>query len=157
MQERGIAPFTHDAAKRGYQLGPCRAQFVVMMQRQFAEHLLAFGREPKQNFAAVVLGAGAVDKSSRLQAVDQFHGAVVADLHAIGEFSDAWTDSGRHALDRQHELVLAALHAGIFHHLLAEVEEASDLIPELRQCLIVRQGKLLHAADCIVPRSSDIS
>jgi hypothetical protein len=38
--------------------------------------------------------------------------------------------------------------------LLAEVEEAADLVTELRQRLVIRQSELLHAADCIVLRSS---
>jgi hypothetical protein len=40
--------------------------------------------------------------------------------------------------------------------LLAEVEKAADLETEFRQRLVVRQGELLHAADCIVPRSSNL-
>jgi hypothetical protein len=35
------------------------------------------------------------------------------------------------------------------------VQEAADLVTELRQCLVVGQGELLHATGyCIVPRSS---
>src|ERR1700688_1480286 len=94
-----------------------------------------------------------MDKSSRFQAIDQFNGAVVADLHTIGEFAHSRTHSSRHALDCQHQLILAALEASLFYDLLAEVEEAADLVAELRQRLVVRQSELLHAADCIVPRS----
>jgi hypothetical protein len=54
------------------------------MQGEFAEDLLSFGGKREQDLAAIVLGAGAMDESSRFQTVDQFHGAVVADLHAVG-------------------------------------------------------------------------
>lgn len=80
----GLSTFPHDAAKSGYQLGSGRAQFVVVMQGEFAEDLLSFGGKREQDLAAIVLGAGAMDESSRFQTVDQFHGAVVADLHAVG-------------------------------------------------------------------------
>ena len=80
----GIIAFSHDAAKSGYQLGSGRAQFVVVMQGEFAEDLLSLGGKREQDLAAIVLGAGAVDESSRLQTVDQFHGAMVADLHSVG-------------------------------------------------------------------------
>jgi hypothetical protein len=63
---RGIVAFPHNAAKRAYQLRSGRAQFVVMMKRQFAENLLAFGSECEQDLAAIVMSARAMDKSSGL-------------------------------------------------------------------------------------------
>jgi hypothetical protein len=35
------------------------------------------------------------------------------------------------------------------------MEKAANLETEFRQRLVIRQSKLLHAADCIVSRSSD--
>jgi hypothetical protein len=66
MQGRGIVAFPHNAAKSGYQLRCSQAQFVVMMKRQFAENLLAFGSQRKQDLAAIVMSARAMDKSSGL-------------------------------------------------------------------------------------------
>src|SRR6266852_739530 len=83
MEGRAIAAFPHDAPKSRDQLRSGRAQLIVMMRRQFAEDLLPFGRKRQQHFAAIVLSTSAVDKSPRLEAVHQLHGAVVADLHAI--------------------------------------------------------------------------
>jgi hypothetical protein len=34
--------------------------------------------------------------------------------------------------------------------LFAEMKKAADLVAKLRQCLIVRQGELFHAADSMV-------
>jgi hypothetical protein len=34
--------------------------------------------------------------------------------------------------------------------LFAEMKEAADLVAKFRQCLIVRQGELFHAADSMV-------
>ena len=103
MRERGVVAFAHDAAKSGHQFRPGRAQFIVMVKREFGKNLFAFRSEREQNLAAIVLGAGAVDKASRFQAVHKFHGAMVADLHAIGQFANPRTHPGWHALDRQHE------------------------------------------------------
>ena len=126
-----------------------------MMKREFAEDLLTLGSERKQNFAPIFLATCAMRKSTSFQAIHQLYSAVVADLHAAGQLANGWTDTGRHAFDRQHELVLASLQTSLLHHLFAEVKKAADLVTELRQRLIVRQGELLHFRDCVVPRSSN--
>src|ERR1700689_465415 len=125
-----------------------------MMKCQLGQDLFTLSCQRKQNFAAIVRGAGAMHKASGLQAVHQFDGAMVADLHSGSQFANARPHPRRHTLDCQHQLILPALQAGLLHHLLAEVEEPADLETELRQRLIVRQSKLLHSADCIVPRPS---
>src|ERR1700683_1418725 len=128
-----------------------------MMKCEFAENLLALGSKRKQNFAPIFLATCAMRKSASFQAIHQLYSAVVADLHAAGQLADGWAYPGRHALDRQHELILAALQPSLLHHLFAEVKKAADLVAELRQRLIVRQSELLHFRDCIVPRSSNES
>jgi hypothetical protein len=157
MKERGVCAFAHDAAKSGHQIGSSGTQFVVMMKRQFSEDLLSLRSECKQDLAAIVFGAGAMDKTSSFQAIYKFDCAMVADLHAVRQFANSRPHPGRHALDGQHQLILATFQTRVLHHLLAEVKEAADLVTELRQRLIVGQGKLLHAADCIVQRSSSTS
>jgi hypothetical protein len=154
MKESGVRAFAHDAAKSCHKIRSRGAQFVVMMKRQFSEDFLSLGSERKQDLAAIVLGTGAMDKASGFQAVYQFDSAVMADLHAVRQFANSRPHPGRHALYRQHQLILAAFQARVLHHLLAEVKEAADLVAKLRQRLIVGQSKLLHAADCIVQRSS---
>jgi len=132
-----VATLPHDAAKSCHQFRSRTAQFVVMMQRQFGEHFLSLGSEREEDFAAIVLSPRAMDKSSSLQTVHQFHRTVVADFHTTGQFTDSRTHVRRHALDRQHQLVLASFQTCILDHLLAETEETPDLVTELRQCLIV--------------------
>lgn len=132
MQKRGIAPFTHDAAQGSHQFRSGQAQFVVVVKREFAEDFLAFRCERQQDFAAIIPGSRAMHKPSRFEAVHQFHRAVVADLHAIGQFADARPHPGRHAFNRQHQLILSALEPCLLDHLFAEVKKAADLIPEFR-------------------------
>src|SRR5271155_953412 len=154
-QERVVGACAHDAAESCHQVGTGGAQLVVVMKSEFGQDLLSFRGEREQDLAAVVLGAGTMDKASGFQPVHQLDGAMVADLHAGGQFANPRPHPGRHALDRQHELILATLQPGLLHDLLAEVEEAADLVTELRQRLIVGQGKLLHAADWAMPRPGD--
>jgi hypothetical protein len=116
------------------------------MKGEFAEYLLAFRGEGKQDFAAITLRARAMDKSSALEAVHEFDSAVMANLHAVCQFADPGPHTGRHALDSQQQLILAAFQASLLHYLLAEVEKAANLVAELRQRLVVGQGELLHAA-----------
>lgn len=157
VRGRAIIALAHDAAKSCYQLRSGAAEFQVMMQREFGEHLFSLGGKRKQHFATIILCPGAVNKSSRFQAIYQFHGAVVADLHAIGHIANSRTQSGGYSLDRQHELILASLQTCFFYRFLTEVEKPPDLKSELGQCLIIRQGEPFHVADCIVPRSTSIN
>src|SRR5712691_990137 len=82
---RGLVFVTcaHDPPKRVYQFRSGRAQFVVMMKSELAQHLLALRSKRQQDFAAIILGPRAMDKSSTFEPVHQFDGAVMADLHAV--------------------------------------------------------------------------
>src|SRR6267154_1427132 len=102
-----FAAGTDDAAEGGYQLWAGRAQFVVMMKSKFAQYLFSFRSKRQKDFATVILRTHAMYKSTVLKAVHEFHGAVMADLHALRQFADAGTNAGRHALDGQQQLVLA--------------------------------------------------
>src|ERR1700693_3685083 len=64
---RRVAAFPHDAAKSRHQFRSGRTQLVAMMKREFAENLLALGSERQQHLPAILLRAGAMDKSARLQ------------------------------------------------------------------------------------------
>ena len=77
-------------------------------------------------------------KASRFQAIHQFDGAVMADLHALGELPNPRSDPGWDALDRQHQLILSALQSGFLYRLLAEMKESPNLVAELRQRLVIQ-------------------
>src|SRR2546425_3972874 len=102
-----------------------------MMQGQLGENALTFRSECEQYFTPVVAGTIATHVSSGLKAVDQLNCAVVADLHAVRQFADAWTHSGGHAFDGQHELILASFQSCFFHRALAEMQKFADLEAEL--------------------------
>jgi len=153
MERGDLSAFAHDAAQGGHELGSGGAQFLVVVKSELTENFLAFRGQREQDFAAIALGTSAVNETSGFEAVHQLHRAVVADLHAVGQFADPWPNSGREALDGQHQLILAALEPRLLDHLLAEVEKAANTVAELRQRLVVRQGQFFHAGDCVVLRS----
>lgn len=152
MSYRGVASLAHYAAKGADKFRASGAQLIAMVQSQLAQRFFTFRSERQQNFPPVILGARAVHKAVRFETVHEFDRAVMADLHARCELTNSRPHPGRHALDGQHELILAALQTGPLHDFLAEMKKTPDLVPELSQRLIVRQGELPHAADCIVPR-----
>jgi hypothetical protein len=135
----------HQPSQGRHQHGSSSTQFFMMMESQFAEDPFAFGGKSEQNLAAVILGALAAYVTSGFEPIDEFHGAVMTDLHAVGKLLDAGPDACRHALDSQHELILTTLETSLLHGLLAEMEKLTDVITKVRQGLIVRQGELPHA------------
>jgi hypothetical protein len=129
-----------------------------MVHGKFGQDALTFRSQAQKNFAAVAMGAFPAHVAASFQAVDQFDGAVVLDLHPAGDFANTRAHSIRHALYRQHELILAALQARVFYSLFAEMEKLADLIAELGQSLIIREGELFHSAadvkgfSCVTPK-----
>ncbi len=108
-----------------------------MMQRQFSQDPLSFGRQAEQDLSAVIPRTLTMDESAGFQPIHQFDGAVVANLHARSQLANARANSRRHALDRQHQLILAALQARALDDKFAEMEKAADLITKFRQRLVV--------------------
>src|ERR1700722_12739422 len=123
----------------------------MMVQCELFKELLSFGGEGNEDFAAIVLGAGPADKAACFEAIHQFDGAMVADFHAAGEFTDARTHPIRYAFNGQHKLVLDVVHAGRLHGLFTEMEEPADLMAKLGKRLIIGYGELLHRAWCCDP------
>src|ERR1700728_124343 len=66
-------------------------------------------------------------------------------LQAVGHFPNPRPHSLRNPLDGQHELVLRQLHSSRPHGVLTGAQELPNLVAELGQSLIIRQGELLHA------------
>src|ERR1035437_9371256 len=135
----------HQPPQRCRQTRRRAPQLIVMMQRQLSQHPFALRRQRQQHLAPVVLRPFPLHVPPTLKPVNQFHRAVMLNVHPIGQFPDPWPHPVRHSLDGQHELVLPHLHARRAHGLLAEAQKLPNLVPELRQSLVIRQGELLHA------------
>lgn len=126
-----------------------------MVQGQFGDDALAFGGEGEQDLATVIAGALASHVAATLQTVDQFDRTVMLNLHAVRQFADARANSARHALDGEHQLILATFQPGGLHGLFAEMQVPANLVPELGQRLVVRQGQPLHAKIVSCPDSAN--
>jgi len=81
---------------------------------------------------------------ARLHPIDELDRAVMPELQPLGEPADGGGDAGRHAAQRKQELVLLRLEARLPGRLLAEAEEAPELVPELRQGAVIRGSEALH-------------
>src|SRR5215469_12599338 len=125
-----------------------------MMEGQFFEHFLALRSERKQDFAAVFFGPLPMDVSPSLKPVDQFHRAVMLEMHAVGDVANPRPQSIRHAFDRKHQLILPSFEPRALNGLLAEMQEFTNLISELGQSLVVGQGELLHSLIVSCPDST---
>src|SRR5580658_665285 len=141
-----LFPPRHQPPQRRHQTRRRAAQLLMMMQRQLPQHPLALRRQHQQHFPPVVLRPLSPHVASFFQPVDQLHRAVMLNLHPVRQLPDPRSNSLRHPLDGQHELVLSPLQPGRLHGALAEVQKLPNLVPELGQCLVVRQGKFLHPA-----------
>src|SRR5580698_6204754 len=79
--------------------------------------------------------------------VHQLDRAVMLNLQSLRQFADPWPNPFRQSLERQHQLVLMGLNTRRSRRLLAEMQEFSNLVPQLRQRLIVGLGKFFFH-DC---------
>ena len=106
------------------------------MEGELTQQTLAAWRDADQNDAAIVAPADAADEAARFKTVEQFDQAVVLELEALGEVADGGFAGRRSALDGEKQLVVLRLETGGACGLLAEVQEAADLISEFGQGLI---------------------
>lgn len=110
-----------------------------MGQRQASKDSGTSAREVDEHAAAVGGCAGSRDVAVRFQAIDEFHGGVMLELHAQGELADGRVDSFGQTSNSQKKLMLLRLQAVFASLFLAEVEKTPDFLPELRQGAVFSQ------------------
>jgi hypothetical protein len=79
----------------------------------------------------------APDHSQGREAVDQLHDRMVLELELPGQGPDRGKLVGRQAFDREEQLVLLGLQAGLPGRIFAEGHEAADEMSEMRQVLVI--------------------
>ena len=104
-----------------------------MIKRKLLQNSFTVRSNVQQDLAPVLTAAPAADKACGLQAVYQFHRAVVANLQPFRQFRDPWTDLPGQPFDCQQELVLLGLKSGFARRLLAEMQKSADEAPEFCQ------------------------
>jgi hypothetical protein len=108
-----------------------------MMVSEFRQNALTLRRKGEKHLTLIIQRSFATHVSSGLEAVDEFDRAVMLNLQARRQLSHSRPYSSRHALNGQHQLILATLQPRGLDRLLAEVKELPYLKTEFGQCLIV--------------------
>src|SRR5258706_15830226 len=83
-----------------------------MMERQSFEKFLTSVRQLNQNLTTIIGGAQATEMAAFDQAVDQFDGAVMVQLHALSQNADGRFKIGGELARGAPELVLLRAHTG---------------------------------------------
>jgi len=104
-----------------HQAGAGSSQFRTMRVRQPMQLAFAGRREFHPNRAAVRVGAGARDEAALFQAVEQAHGAVMADQQVFGQGADGGTGALVERADGEQHLMLLRLQSLGAGRLLAEM------------------------------------
>jgi hypothetical protein len=121
------------------------------MKRKFTQDPFALGGESEQDLPAVLATAPTANVAVGGQAIDQLDGAVVLNLQPLGNFPNAGPGILRTSFDGQHHLVLAGFQASAARCLLAEMQETTNLMTQIRQGLkIGRCESFAHVANYIV-------
>ena len=108
-----------------------------MHLRQSLYHACASSREPQAHDPPVVGVVDAADKARFLGAVDELHGAVVAQQQRVGEITDGRPAIAAVAAHREKQLVLRRGDPRRDGLRLAPVQELAQRGAELQQALIV--------------------
>jgi hypothetical protein len=128
----------HRPLQRNDEEWPPLSQFRTVVNGKLAEDFFTFRREADEHLPAILVRAMPPHATRGGEAVDQFDGTVMPDLQPLGELGDTGTRSPRQAFEGQHQLMLLRLEAGLASRLLAEVQEAPQLVTDLRQRFVVR-------------------
>jgi len=121
-----------------------RLKLLQVMQRQLTQRFLAFSGQLDQNPAFVIRGAQADQRSSFHEPVDKSHGAVMLQLHSLGQNTHGRLHSVGQSLYGQQQLVLPRLDPRLSRGVLAEPQKATNLITQLRHRLIFLMIESCH-------------
>jgi hypothetical protein len=81
---------------------------------------------------AIGLCALAAQQGSFFKPVDQFHDRVMAQLHSLSKFPNAWLNACGQSSQSQHQHVLLRLEIRAARGFLAAIQKYPDLISEFR-------------------------
>lgn len=114
-----------------------------MRSRELRQFGFAARGDGDQHLAAVGLGARAPNVSAPRQPIDELYGGVVLNLKSLGEYADHGFAIGLGAQGEE-KLVLLGFDIGSARGLLAEVQEAADVVTEVRKQRVVGVRKHLN-------------
>jgi hypothetical protein len=94
-------------------------------------------REAEPDDSVVGRIDASLNQSGQLGTVDETHDTVVPQQEVVGELADGRCAAGVPA-DREQQLILRGRDAGVEGLLFAPMQEASELVTERQEALIVR-------------------
>ncbi len=103
---------------------------------------LALSGQTNPNFAPIPGGGLTNDGAAVREAIDQFDGAVMAELEAIGKLADGGEFSRGESFDGQEKLMLLRLDAVGAGGILAIAEEFADPVAEFGEVTIGGNRKI---------------
>jgi len=110
------------------------SQFVHSLAHDLFQRTLATGQQTYGYLPLVAPAAIAPDIAVRLKPIDQAHGTVVPDKHALCELSYGCFVLSRKCADRKKHLILLRFKAGPFGSSVATLKKLTDAIPQFSQC-----------------------
>jgi len=122
-----------------------------MVDGQITQQLFSLGSQVDGDLPAVDSVTLPLHQPVGDGAVNQFHGAVVADLQPLCQCADAGLDPLGKSANGEQQLVLLGIDTGGAGGLLAEREELPDLVPKFGQGPIIdardwfRHGRIVPA------------
>jgi hypothetical protein len=133
----GVAEQIAKRPDQGRAGGP---QLVAMVHRQLTQHSFAGTGKPDVHLATVGTAARTFHQASLFQAVHQADHAVMAQQKAARQVPDGRLAVRAERHNGQQTLVLGGLKAERACRLLAEVEEAAELIAEFGESAVFPGG-----------------
>ena len=102
----------------------------------------------KNHLPAIRLGSLPAQQLRALHAVHHLNGAMVPELHALGEFANCGFPADWKSAHRQQKKILLRLKPGGTRRLFAAVQKVTNLIPEFRQrSKFGRTHRFVHGKD----------
>ena len=114
-----------------------RGQLLHVGRRQDAQLLLTFQRQADQHAPAIDGVGFAGDQAEFAKPVGELDSAVMAQLQDVRQFANRQNALLRQAAYGQERLMLLTCQPGRGRGVLAEGKELAQLMPKLRQCLVV--------------------
>ena len=108
-----------------------RLKLVDVVQSHATYAVLAVPSQLDQHLAPIICSPEPNQKSAINQAINKPHGAVVLELHSLGQSTDRGMHAVGQTLDGQQKLLLLRLESGLARGIFAKTQKTPDLVTEL--------------------------
>lgn len=127
----------YETPERRHELGAFNCQLVERILRQLAQEFLPGWSKTHDDFAAIETVAPPLDHPLLHETIHQLHRGVVPDLQPLGKGADRRRPTTLESLHLQEQQILLRLDASGMGGDLADAQEPSNLIAQIREGSIV--------------------